>query len=111
MLGGRQPSVVVWPAGHDLALLGHVLTGGAERLFNDPHGPVEQAQHQVVLLIDKVGNQLPAFERVGGVGGHRAADALSRSDLGHGGAGSQSSGNAGQARLTAKPGWGFWSRW
>jgi len=59
-----------------------------------------------VLVIDKIGDQLSARERVGFVGGHRAADALSGGDLGNSGSGGQRPGDTGKARFTAERGFG-----
>ena len=65
-LGHRrsQSRVVIRTALLDFPFFGCVLTSCLERFFDDVNGSVEQAQHHLVLMVHKIGNELPALDRV-----------------------------------------------
>ena len=74
MLRRSETSIVIRATLHDLAFLRHVLTPGAQRVFDRAHGSIEHSAHFLPFIAYELGNQLPALRRVRFSGGEGASD-------------------------------------
>jgi hypothetical protein len=92
---------------HDLPIFRQVLARSAERVLDRAHGSIKHSAHFLPFVAYELGNQLPALRRVRFSGGERASDPFGVGDFGHGRAGGERFGDAGQAAFAAEFRGGF----
>ena len=71
------------------------------------HGSIEEGAHFLPFIAYELCDQLPALRRVRFSGGERASDPFGVGDFGHGRAGGERFGDAGQAAFAAEFRGGF----